>query len=254
MRDIQEMQQQLKGTFKVLNGLPDYILIEEKDESIYEQSKIQEQLQYIINAGISLGIKRISAVIHRSTKHYQELSNLMISHGFEPYANKVEVFKELIDLPNVVHDYKWHSISDLSISEDAFKHYWEQCMSDSENEPSTLSMEQYLDSVKSELGDSWKETCKVVFLEGKPLGVTMPHIEPGTNDEGRLFYFGILPEERGKGHSTPIHYQSLIHLKEMGATYYIGNTHEDNVKMQRVFERNGCKVRARTESYYKYFE
>ncbi|QHE52727.1 GNAT family N-acetyltransferase [Pontibacillus sp. HMF3514] len=254
MRDLQSLQAQLKATFKVLNGLPDYILIEEKDDVEYDQSTIEKHLQDLTHGGESLGIKRISAVIHRNTQHYQELSNLMISHSFEPYANKVEVFRELNELPKAIHDYKWHSISDCSISENEFKNYWAHSMSGSENEASTLTMEQHMDSVKSELGDSWKETCKVAFLEDKPIGVSMPHIEPGTSDEGRLFYFGILPDERGKGHSIPIHYQSLIHLKEMGATYYIGNTHEGNEKMQRVFERNGCKIRARTESYYKYFE
>jgi len=254
LRDFQELQQQLTDTFKVLNGLPDYILVEEKDEAECDSSTIQNQLQNLTHAGKSLGVNRISAVIHRNTQHYQDLSNLMISHDFELCANKVEVIRELNDLPKSVHDYKWLSIRDSSISENEFKNYWEQCMSGFENETSTLSMEQHMDSVKSELGDPWKDACKVVFLEEKPIGVSMPHIEPGTSHEGRLFYFGILPDERGKGHSTPIHYQSLIHLREMGATYYIGNTHEGNVKMQRVFERNGCKIRTKTESYYKYFE
>lgn len=44
----------------------------------------------------------------------------------------------------------------------------------------------------------------------------------GDIDEGRLFYFGIFPEERGKGYSKYLHLQSLHFLKEMGATYYIG--------------------------------
>jgi len=37
----------------------------------------------------------------------------------------------------------------------------------------------------------------------------MPHIEPGTSEEGRLFYFGIIPSERGKGKSKLLHKQAL---------------------------------------------
>jgi hypothetical protein len=41
-------------------------------------------------------------------------------------------------------------------------------------------------------------------------------------------------------------------LKQMGATYYKGRTHETNLKMQNVFLKNDCSIIAHTESYYKY--
>ncbi|WP_371320149.1 hypothetical protein [Chengkuizengella axinellae] len=105
---------------------------------------------------------------------------------------------------------------------------------------------------RKSMGDHWKNFCNVIFLRNIPIGISIPHIEPGTLNEGRLFYFGILPEHRGKGLSSVIHYQSLIMLKQMGATYYIGSTHDENIKMQKVFQRNDCITRAHTESYYLY--
>lgn len=40
-------------------------------------------------------------------------------------------------------------------------------------------------------------------------------------------------------------------LKEMGAVIYEGSTHADNLPMQRVFEKNGCKVIRKIATYYK---
>ncbi|WP_233522734.1 hypothetical protein [Peribacillus glennii] len=45
------------------------------------------------------------------------------------------------------------------------------------------------------------------------MGIAIPHIEPGTDSEGRLFYFGLMPEERGKGKSAEIHMDCLMLLK-----------------------------------------
>ncbi len=112
-------------------------------------------------------------------------------------------------------------------------------------------MEEQLQSVERLLGSDWGHSCIAIYEENKPIGITIPHIEPETIDEGRLFYFGLLPEERGKGRSVQLHYQSLLFLKQMGATYYIGSTHETNLIMQNVFLKNGCSVKSHTESYYR---
>ncbi|MFG6496491.1 GNAT family N-acetyltransferase [Fictibacillus sp. UD] len=90
-------------------------------------------------------------------------------------------------------------------------------------------------------------------MSKRPVAVCIPHIEPGTRNEGRLFYFGVLPEERGKGYAGKLHKRSLYLLKEMGASYYVGSTHESNIAMQRVFEKSGCEVRGRKSSFYYYF-
>jgi len=161
--------------------------------------------------------------------------------------------KELTNLDEQKKPCNGASLADDSLSKTEFKQLWERWMSGSANRPSSLTMEQHLLSVKSELGEDWEKSCQVFYLQNNPVGISIPHIEPGTMNEGRLFYFGLLPEVRGKGLSTPLHLQSLWALKEMGATRYIGSTHIANKPMQRVFEKNGYSVRSLTESYYKYF-
>ena len=44
--------------------------------------------------------------------------------------------------------------------------------------------------------------------------MSIPHIETGTESEGRLFYFGVMPYYRGKGIASRLHLQSLHMLKE----------------------------------------
>ena len=36
-------------------------------------------------------------------------------------------------------------------------------------------------------------------------GISIPHIEQGTTDEGRMFYFGVVPEHGGKGYGKLFH-------------------------------------------------
>lgn len=251
---ISMVENLLKDSFKVLNGLPHYIAIEEKDKTDFDLEIWKDKIRTLIDFGKEHELNRVSVLINRTTKHYLYLSNMLLNFGFEQYASKVEVFRDLQDINNHIKGYEWRSLSDSSISEDVFKGLWDQCMSSSENAPSSLTMDEHLGSVKIELGEAWRESCKVIYVENRPVGVSIPHIEPGTVNEGRLFYFGLLPKERGKGQSILIHYQSLYLLKEMGATYYIGSTHETNKKMQKVFSRNGCSIRTKTESYYKYLD
>jgi len=48
-----------------------------------------------------------------------------------------------------------------------------------------------------------------MFEQGEPIGITNAHIELGTVDEGRLFYFEILPKQRGKSKGRILHKHSL---------------------------------------------
>ncbi|RLQ97460.1 GNAT family N-acetyltransferase [Falsibacillus albus] len=242
----------LKDFFNILNGLPDYIAIEEMTGCDPCIDQIKTGLMNLIDTGMKLNLKRISAAIQQTSVHYLELAQILKDLGFQPHASKVVVYRDLKKVQSN-KDYKWESLSKGVLTEGDFKKFWERCMSGSANAPSTLTMDEHLQSVKSELGEAWEDACNLISLNGCPIGISIPHIEPGTADEGRLFYFGILPEERGKGHSSPIHYQSLNKLKQIGASYYIGSTHESNIKMQKVFLRNGCEIKGKIESFYYYF-
>jgi hypothetical protein len=186
----------LKDTFKVINGLPHYIAIEEKERIKFDHENWENKIRGLITFGLEMDIKRVSALINRSSEHYLYLSKMLLNLGFEQYASKVEVFRNLQDIKYNINGYGWRSLGDSTISAEEFKLLWKQCMSGSENAPSSLTMDEHLDSVKSEIGEGWSSSCMAIYAENKPIGVSIPHIEPGTLNEGRLFYFGLLPEER----------------------------------------------------------
>lgn len=253
MHLISMIENLVEDSFNLLNGMPNYITLQEKERISYEEKNLEAALENLISLAKECEIKRIGAFINRASDHYLDLSKMLLDFGFEKYASKVEVFRDLQDITPYTVGCEWRTLGDLTISEEEFKRLWEKCMSGSDNAPSSLSMDEQLDSVKNELGEEWRKSCNAIYLEDRPIGIAVAHIEPETVDEGRLFYFGLLPEERGKGLSSVIHNQSLNILKQMGATYYIGSTHETNKRMQKVFFNNGCSIKARTESYYKYF-
>ncbi|ETI70834.1 GNAT family N-acetyltransferase [Neobacillus vireti] len=239
------------NTFKILNGFPAYITIEQKEKPTDLIS--EQELSMLINLCSYWGLKRIGVSLDKTSEDFNYLSDLFQRNGFEHFSSRVEVYKDLTNLDKGETPFTYAALADQSFSESEFKHLWERCMSGSDNKPSTLTMDQHIMSVKSELGEDWGKSCHVYYLQNNPIGISIPHIEPGTMDEGRLFYFGLLPEARGKGLSTSLHLHSLWALKEMGATYYIGSTHIANKKMERVFEKNGCVTRTQTETFYKYF-
>ncbi|MGD6965479.1 hypothetical protein ACQCVP_03480 [Rossellomorea vietnamensis] len=86
-----------------------------------------------------------------------------------------------------------------------------------------------------------KFRINLVKIRGRDAAVYIPHIEPHTEDEGRVFFFGIKPEFRGYGYGAKIHRSALCSLKKMlNARVYVGVTDSGNLKMKKVFERNGC--------------
>ncbi|SES39627.1 GNAT family N-acetyltransferase [Psychrobacillus sp. OK032] len=98
-------------------------------------------------------------------------------------------------------------------------------------------------SISNELGEDWRSNC-YYFLKGRKLvGISIPHIEIGTKEEGRMFYFGVVPEMRGMGLGTEIHKITLAQMMNIKATYYVGSTDESNEHMMQIFKKNGCVLR-----------
>ncbi|WP_051353251.1 GNAT family N-acetyltransferase [Thalassobacillus devorans] len=176
------------------------------------------------------------------------IESFLTNHGFRLHDENVMVKKAWNKETRQPHYFDTASLHD--IPEEAFKDIWEQAMSQSLNAPSSLDMDGHMQSVKDELGEDYQSSCLVAYEDGLPIGVVMPHIEPGTTDEGRLFYFGLVPEARSQGKSKRLHRQALGLLKEkFGACYYIGSTSRKNVPMLKTFEANGCTVIERNKVY-----
>jgi hypothetical protein len=139
------------------------------------------------------------------------------------------------------------------VSTEQFKQVWKKVMECSLNSSSYLNMDEQMKSVEKELGSTYKDTCNIAFEEGRIIGVVMPHIEPGTIEEGRIFYFGLVPEERGKGRSADLYLQGLYLLKErFGAVYSVGATSVKNIPMQKVFEKHNCQVTDQVKVYKRW--
>ncbi|TCP29234.1 hypothetical protein EV207_11134 [Scopulibacillus darangshiensis] len=137
-----------------------------------------------------------------------------------------------------------------NLSEHTFCSAWQKTMEGSLNAPGSFSVKDGLfEGLKEELGESYKDSCLTAFLGDDCIGVAVPHIEPGTRDEGRLFYFGILPEFRSEGLGNLLHERSLDTLKALGAATYIGTTDAANEPMQRIFEKNGCRYTYEKTTY-----
>jgi RimJ/RimL family protein N-acetyltransferase len=136
-------------------------------------------------------------------------------------------------------------------TENKFLKVWEACMVDSANKASTRPAEFQLQDVKDLLGDNWQMSCRIIYQGDVPIAMTIPHLEPGKDGEGRIYYIGSLPTVRGQGLGQFVHAASLFMLQEMGAVLYEGSTHAANLPMQRVFKKNGCIKGKRIATYYK---
>ncbi|WP_158530721.1 GNAT family N-acetyltransferase [Pantoea sp. 3_1284] len=138
---------------------------------------------------------------------------------------------------------------DGDMADSDFAELYELCRSGSANKNKLFTIKQVMDSLENELGLEWRASCFIFRKSGEPIGLSIPIIEQGTVDEGRLFYFGIVPEYRGEGYGAAFHRISLNLLREIGATTYVGSTDEANQHMIRIFERNGCLLRDRKGIY-----
>jgi hypothetical protein len=253
--DLTVVQNLFGPSRKVLNGLPNAVTIEEIEEDVfYSAQTYKEKVSRFEEVCFNWELKRASIVLNKRFSSYNASVKVLLDEGFDLYAAKIEVCRELNNIEALEKQYTYRSIEGGTLSEREFTCIWEQCMLESGNRPSILNVDEHLHSVQTELGKGWEKSCIVFYDKNEPIGLSIPHIEPGTESEGRLFYFGVMPYYRGKGIASQLHLQSLHMLKEMGATYYIGSTHTSNEKMQRIFWRNNCSVKTEIESYYKLFK
>jgi RimJ/RimL family protein N-acetyltransferase len=91
---------------------------------------------------------------------------------------------------------------------------------------------------------------RVAFLEGEPVGVVLPQVFEASEDEGSLFYIGVVPEHRGRGLGRALHAAGLEFLARKGVSRYVGSTDTRNHPMLAIFLSNGCR-RTGTQLFYK---
>lgn len=225
---------------KFLNGRPDYFVVEEIGQ-ISSSSDFAKLLHEMTEYVTKESIPSVNIVLNRKESSNDNYLGLLEKYGFKRYDTRFYYQRDLISLERL---FETDSISLKQIDQTTthlLKKIWQRTVSESLNAPSTLTIEKEFRGMKSELGPDYIESCLIAYKDSTPIGITMPHIEPGTIDEGRMFYFGIVPEYHGKSLGTRLHKLSLQFLRGMGANYYIGATGNKNTPMQRIFEVNGCK-------------
>ena len=173
----------------------------------------------------------------------------LIEKGFHKVSTIVEYTRTLSERLTIKNGLSVKNLADGVMADSDFAELYERCRSGSANKNKLFTIEQVMESLENELGPEWRTYCYVFRKSGEPVGLSIPIIEQGTVDEGRLFYFGVVPEWRGKGYGTALHRISLNLLREIGATTYVGSTDEANRHMIRIFERNGCVMRDRKGIY-----
>lgn len=163
--------------------------------------------------------------------------------GFKHHDDVCFVRCDLDEVSKVDGEAQFFDLKSLrQEEEDVFLETWRRSMEGSLNAPQSLNMDEQMKSVKKELGPGYVDTCLTAYENGIPIGVVMPHIEPGTKKEGRIFYFGLMPEERGKNKATVLYKEGLYLLKNrFQASYSVGATSVHNKPMLKVFEKCGCE-------------
>lgn len=222
---------------KLLDGRPYYLAVEN-----VEKLETNEDLDLFIRRLEELALKEkvqhVTITIDSSSAHFQKLKKKL----YVIKSRSIE-YSRVLPLEKFPDNYD-RTITFLSAEEvgiTRFLEVWKNAMSHSLNAPSFYTIEEQYEAMKQEVGAQYKTSCYIVFKNKIPLGVVMPIIEPGTKEEGRLFYFGLLPDKRGKGLGTIVHRIGLHLLKQKGASYYIGSTGTNNKPMQQIFRNNDCR-------------
>jgi GNAT superfamily N-acetyltransferase len=166
----------------------------------------------------------------------------LFEKGFTKISSIVEYTRKLDNQPDIDDQIVWHSLSNGLINDQEYGELYRLCKSGSANKNNIETDDQVIISLKNELGASWEEHCFYFTKDNVVIGISIPHIEMGTEDEGRLFYFGVIPDMRGQGIGTKIHKITLGLLKNWNATYYVGSTDVHNKHMIKIFEQNGCML------------
>lgn len=229
---------------KILDGTPNYLVIEEVGE--IDSLKHFEEVLYEMKGYIGeKEIQSVSIVLNEKEAGYTQYTSLLEEFSFQKQEIQYFYKRELTSLEILEMKASLEIKSLEETTSDVFIKAWTEASAGSLNAStpfSSLSVEKEFEGMKSELGSDYKKNCLVIFYENRPIGVTIPQIEQGTINEGRLFYFGIIPSFRNKGWGVYLHKLSLHLLQKMGATYYIGATGQNNIPMQRIFQANDCEL------------
>ncbi|MBD7907713.1 GNAT family N-acetyltransferase [Sporosarcina gallistercoris] len=229
--------------FSTIKKEKEYWLVDQVKQPVVSERDYEETFQELLREWNHKEVDYLSLLMDETFEVW------LLKKGFHKVSVIVEYTVDLHPIHMQRPDISSMILADSEMTDETFAHLYEQCRSGSANKNILFTIEQIMESFELELGPDWRSHCMIFQKEDQPVGISIPHIEPGTKEEGRLFYFGILPKWRGKGVGTVCHQHSLEALKGFGATYYVGSTDAANAGMIRIFENNGCVLRDRKGIY-----
>ncbi len=229
--------------FNIIKNKQEYWLVDQiKEEDASTESYIRG-LTDILEEWSGLEIGYLSLLMD---EHFE---SWLLEKKFHKISSIVEYTRKLKDLPLTNDQIVCHSLAEGLIDDQEYAELYELCRSGSANKNTKQPIAQVMNSLESELGPQWRQHCYYFLKDGAFAGISIPHIEMGTEAEGRLFYFGVVPALRGQGIGVQIHQISMQLLKQFHATCYVGSTDVHNTNMIKIFEKNGCELRDRKGIY-----
>ena len=229
--------------FNIIKNKQEYWLVDQiKKEDVSTESYIRELTDILVNWS-SLEIGYLSLLMD------EQYESWLLERDFGKISSIVEYTRDLEGVQNTDNQMVSHSLAERLIDDHEYAKLYELCRSGSANKNTKQPIAQVMSSLENELGADWRKHCYYFLKDGAFAGISIPHIEMGTEAEGRLFYFGVVPALRGKGIGVQIHQISMQLLKQFHATCYVGSTDVNNTNMIKIFEKNGCELRDRKGIY-----
>ncbi|KFM99402.1 GNAT family N-acetyltransferase [Bacillus clarus] len=240
---------QLEKNFKVRRGVSSSITIEENNAIAFTEKQMEEVVQHYIDEATKEELQNLHFEISSKSPNYDVYKKCFQVNHFENSGEKIVVFKDIHSIEDVENEFDLKLIEEVGEAE--FQSIWHETLKGSVELKEPMLFEQFVSVLQKEMGERWKEYCLTITVNEKTIGIIIPYIERGTLEEGKLMYFGIVPSMRGKGYEATLFEKAMFVLKEIGATYYIGNADVENKWMKDVFEKTNCRQLSSTERYTK---
>ncbi|XKK20546.1 GNAT family N-acetyltransferase [Bacillus sp. A17A.1] len=236
--------EQLEKHFKIRRSASS-IMIKENNAEIFTEEQLEEMMQYCVAEAKKGELEKLHFEISSKSPNYDVYKKCFETYSFEYVTENMIVFKDIYEVEDVESEMDFKLIEE--VGEEAFYSLWNEAT----GEP--VAHDQFVHMMLQEIGEQWKEHCLTASVDEKPIGIVIPHIERGTLEEGKLMYFAVTPNMRNKGYEAALFAGAMFVLKEIGASYYIGETNVQNEWMKDVFEKNGCQLLSCTERYVRVF-
>ncbi|MED1059978.1 GNAT family N-acetyltransferase [Bacillus mycoides] len=236
--------EQLEKHFKIRKNASS-IMIKENDAEVFTEEQLEEIMQYCVAEAEKDGIEELQFEISSKSPNYDVYKKCFETYSFEYITENIIVFKDIYEVEDIESEIDFKLIEE--IGEAAFYSLWNEVTGEQ------IDYDQFVNTMLQEIGGQWKEHCLTASIDEEPIGIVIPHIERGTLEEGKLMYFAVAPNMRNKGYEAAFFTGAMFVLKEIGASYYIGETNVQNEWMKDVFEKNGCQQLSSTERYVRRF-